>query len=153
MNVIVGTSGFIGSSLLRVAKGMGKSVTGYTRSEFDILKDDFEGYPSVLYLMAAFNGFQKCEGNPLAYRTNVDGTIRMAKKAAHMVWLSSDSVEWSNSAYSRQKQLTEMALQSIGNTSIIRCGRVTKDNVDDLCRVILDRGSEQRPGLYLWRLN
>lgn len=152
MNVIVGTSGFVGSNLLRVAKAMGKDVASFARHEFDIVKDNLKFFPKVLYLMAGCNGFQKCEGNHMAYRTNVDGTIRMAKKAAHMVWLSSDSVEWADTAYARQKQLAEIGLQSIGNTSIIRCARITKDNIDDLCRVILERGEEQRPGLYLWGL-
>jgi nucleoside-diphosphate-sugar epimerase len=158
--LIIGADGFIGSNLFRCLPACGHSVIGTTRkgtpglANYDLLKPGDLPAAEVAYLCAAVNGFRPCEGNREAYRTNVDGTIETARRlvaaGTFVVFLSSDSVEWIDSAYSRQKALVEVALQLLGGSAIVRAGRVTKFSVGQLVRSLMSIGAARVPGVYHW---
>jgi dTDP-4-dehydrorhamnose reductase len=108
----------------------------------------------VVYLCAGVNGFQRCEQDRTAYRANVDGTLAVAALArragAFLVWVSSDCVEWSASAYARQKSLVEVYLMAAGGAGIVRAARVTDANLDALCATLIRVGRGRLVGLTRW---
>ncbi len=166
--IVIGASGFIGSHLAKLLRdavltsrkpsewgayaGPGGSDAGL-RWRLDLL--EFGALPSgdVVYLCAGINGQKRCEGNPQSHHVNVDATIRLAKHyvaaGAFPVWISSRSIEWCYSAYSRQKAFTEAVLTTMP-VGIVRAGRVTPENVADLCATLIEVGHARKPGLTVW---
>lgn len=156
--IIVGVDGFIGSNL---AKKLPDAIhTTHKprpfidgRWPFDLL--EFGPLPEgdVVYICAGINGHKRCEGNPASHHINVDATIRLAKhyvaKGAFPVWLSSRSLEWSMTTYSRQKAMAECALITMP-VGIVRAGRVTPQNVGDLCDTLISVGRGRKPDLFVW---
>lgn len=123
-----------------------------TRKQFDMLT----GTPpdgDVIYICAAINGQKRCEGNPESHHVNVDATIRIMKhyvaRGAFPVWISSRSLEWSDSTYSRQKAMVECVAINLP-VGIVRAGRITQENVVELCDVLIKVGKERSPGLRVW---
>lgn len=143
--------GFIGKELQEILK-----YPALTRKELDLLNFTVDQLPDAkeVYLCAGVNGGKACEGNSDAYKVNVDATIKIAKhysaKGSFVVWISSTMVEWSDCAYARQKALSEIALQTLPNVAVVRAGRVTKDNVKDLCLKMYEIASKKLEGLHLW---
>jgi dTDP-4-dehydrorhamnose reductase len=115
---------------------------------------DFTDVPpaDIVYICAGVNGALRCEGSPEAYRTNVDGTIRLVRaySSAFVVWISSSTVEWGNSQYARMKAQVEAVLLNNPNVGIVRAGRVLESNVDDLCTTLLKVGRGRIGHLTLW---
>lgn len=108
----------------------------------------------VGYVVAAIQTFQGCEGNPEAYRVNVDATSiiirKMARAGTFPVFVSSDSVEWAGvTAYARHKSLVEMVVHA-SDGAIVRPSRVRPDRVDSLCDLMIKVGEDRLSGVHVW---
>jgi hypothetical protein len=156
--LVVGCQGYIGAKLMHLsgAEGASHGNPNYHPYHLVDLKYPLDPTPpqtEIAYICAGINGAQKCEGNAEAYRINVDGTVELAKhytqQGTFVVWISSRSLEWSTSAYARQKQIAEAMLYPLG-VGIVRAGRVTADNVDDLCATLMEVGRGRIGGLTIW---
>lgn len=164
--LIFGADGFIGSHLVRLLptalqttrkrsewgaySGPGDSCLRVT---VDVLQAQSLPAADVVYLCFGVNGQKNCEGNPESHHVNVDATVRLAKHyvaaGAFPVWISSRSLEWCYSAYSRQKAMAEAILTTMP-VGIVRAGRVTPANVEDLCATLVSVGRSKQPGLTVW---
>jgi dTDP-4-dehydrorhamnose reductase len=159
--LIVGGDGFIGSALVRHLTKDGNTVLATTRRNresplfLDMLEKIGELPPvDVVFLVAAVQTFQGCEGNPEAYRVNVDATVEIARRTwclgAFPVFISSDCVEWGGAtAYARHKSLVEMVIHSLGG-AIVRPSRVWNARVFELCQLLEDVGREKLAGVHRW---
>lgn len=168
--IIVGADGFIGSNLAQLVPEAicttrkpaewgaysgpgGSSDAPKRRFQLDLLALDTPPAGDLVWLCAGVNGQKRCEGNPESHHVNVDATIRLAKlyveQGAFVVWISSRSLEWCASAYSRQKAMAETVLTTMP-VGIVRAGRVTPANVLDLCATLIRVGRARAPGLTVW---
>lgn len=159
--LVIGADGFIGGRLRTL---LGPQCEGTSRRNptmhpfhhLDLLDFEVAKLPeaTAVWICAGVNGAMACEGRAESYRVNVDAPIRLARHyratGAFTVWISSTTVEWSNSAYARQKSLSEVALSSVPLVGIVRAGRVLHSNVDDLCQLLAKIGRERRAGVTLW---
>ena len=155
MNVLViGSDGFIGKHLHECIPCCGHTSVGMGKKEYDLRKPTELPHADVAYLCAGVNGFEKCEGSRDAWKSNVDGTITTIKNLLNdgtfPVFLSSDSVCWSASQYSRMKAQVEAYMLHSGG-AIVRCGRVTQANIGDLIRFLLKVSNEKTHGLTEWQ--
>lgn len=162
--LVIGADGSIGCELVRWLALEGHEAIGTSRrSGSEFLHLDLEAPEAfeipegidVAYLCAAYNGFRRCEGSRSAWRVNVDGTIALAKRLMQrgilVVFLSSDSVEWSDAAYARHKALVEMFLQAFqGPSAIVRLGRVTPANSAAAVNALIRVGMGRINGITLW---
>ena len=157
--LIIGMDGFIGRHLCErlpdaIFTTRRRQVYPPKVVYFNLLKPDILPKASVVYLCAGINGNLTCSLDPrTSYKTNVDGTIWVADRCREMgatlVWLSSTTVMWLNEHYGQQKRLAETYLRAMPNVAIVRAGRVLKDNVADLCELLVTMGG--RPGdLITW---
>lgn len=155
---VIGADGFIGGHLARllpeaVHTTRRPMVDVDGRWPFDLLQFGPLPDADVVYVCIGVNGQMRCEGNPQAHHVNVDSTIRLLRhyiaQRAFPVWISSRSLEWCGSTYSRQKALVEaaMVLQPL---AIVRAGRVTPQNVPDLCETLVRIGRAKVQGLSIW---
>jgi nucleoside-diphosphate-sugar epimerase len=159
--LIIGATGFIGSSLAAhlpdaILSSRGEKPEPHWHT-FDLVnpgKDELPSDVDIVYLCAGINGTLTCARDPqISYRTNVDGTIYIAEYysyRAFVVWVSSTTVEWLTEHYGRQKRIAENHLRMLPHVGIVRAGRVLRDNVDDLCRVLIDIGRNRRRGIVIW---
>lgn len=163
--LIVGGDGMIGGALFDECRKRGIDAVSTTR-RFGLNDDDsvvldllvpqlYDCVPdvSVAYLCAGVVGYKHCEGNPAAWRTNVDGTIalgrRLVRQGAFVVFMSSDAVEHlPHSAYGLQKAAVEGFLQSVTEPAIVRAGRVDREMLPDLCDMLIAIGEERRVGVH-----
>ena len=155
VELVVGADGYIGSHLIKmIPTAMGTTRGHAIYHHLDLLNPEVIPQAEIAYICAGVNGFQACEGNVLSYRTNVDGTLKVAREitkgGGFVVWISSCSVEWAHSAYSLQKSLVEIALQMIPQTAIVRAGRVVNQNVESLCKLMVEVGRGKKEGIHLW---
>lgn len=108
----------------------------------------------ILYLCAGANGAKACEGNQDSFIVNVDAPIflaeKMAERGGFMVFISSMSIEWLDTAYQRQKLAAETVLRTMPNVGIVRAGRVVDGNIDDLCATMLKIGRNRLRGVTRW---
>ena len=109
----------------------------------------------VVYICAGANGAKACEGEQDSFLVNVDAPIDIARqvfaRGGFTVWISSMSVEWfAGGAYQRQKLAAECVLRTMPSVGIVRAGRVTKDNVDDLCETLIRVGRNRVSGVTRW---
>ena len=153
MNLIIGGDGLIGRALR--SSGVWTSRRG--EDPFDLRGDPMRLPPAdVVYLVAGIASFRGCE-QPGAYEVNVDGNLRVAHrfKDAFIVFLSSEAVvSCPNTALGRMKSLTEMGLLSIvgyENLAVVRPGKVTPENVGQLCDFLEKVGNERRYGVHAWQ--
>ena len=154
---IIGTDGFIGGRLAELLPGAihttHKPRETDGRWPFDLR--DFGPLPKadVIYVCAGINGQMKCEGRPESHHVNVDAKIRLAKHyldiGGFMVFLTSRSLEWSASVYSRQHALLEAVLITMP-VAIVRAGRVTSANITNLCETMIAIGEGRISGLTVW---
>lgn len=155
--LIIGGSGFIGGALRRHLPPA-TLWTSHRHGVAPILLDlrDVRFVPpgDVVYLCGGANGAKPCEGSQDAFRTNVDGPIEVARivtaRGGFMVWISSMSIEWGSMGYQRQKLAAESVLRLMPSVGVVRAGRVTKDNLDDLCATLIRVGRERVTGLTRW---
>jgi dTDP-4-dehydrorhamnose reductase len=162
--IIIGAQGFVGSNLsrhlpnaIKTSRRNGSEVPDSGYWFFDML-DSNPALPnaSVAYICAGVNGTLTCARDPQgSFRANVDGTIRIARLYENdfVVWIGSTTAEWSSDHYGRQKLITETVLRTMPNVAIVRAGRVTKDNVDDLCRLMILLGRDRQGGTRLWNVD
>lgn len=158
--IVIGADGYIGSRLRELANAEGTSRKNpiYTEHHhLDLLNPgQYLPFGDIYYLCAGVNGFRACEGNPEAWRVNVDATLWLVRSVmaiktdAFVVWISSSTVQWSDSAYARQKAHVEAALGLSSRVGIVRAGRVINENRDDLCRTLLHVGRGRVAGLTVW---
>jgi nucleoside-diphosphate-sugar epimerase len=154
--LVIGADGFIGSRLVEMCACVGTSRRPGTKHlHFDMSVPRAILIPAdIVYVCAGANGAKRCEGNQDAFRVNVDAPIEIANEVAKakgfMVWISSMSVEWLDGAYQRQKLAAEMVLRSMPHVGVVRAGRVTRDNRDDLCELLVAVGRNKVSGLTRW---
>ena len=150
-SLIIGATGVLGSALHKLIP----DTYAPTRKEYD-LTDDPSSLPTVAtaYLCAGTKGHQACEGNQAVFQSDVDGNIRLAKsllkRGTFVVFVSSDAVEWWNSAYSRNRLLVEMALIMQPNVAIVRPGRFDGRNVGELAFFCRSVGHNRIEGVHYW---
>jgi dTDP-4-dehydrorhamnose reductase len=161
MELIIGIDGMVGSALFAEASKRKLEQTGTTRRHnsegffLNLEHPSIEGLKNIdcAYICAGIVGYKNCEGNPNAYRVNVDGTIALAKKllqqGTFIVFMSSDAVECMlTTSYGLQKAMVEMFLQGTGSAAIIRSGRIERHMLPDLCELLLDIGKNKAAGIY-----
>lgn len=159
--LIVGSDGMIGNALFCEASVRQLNPIGTTRRkdesryflDFEHQTTDELPKAKVAYVMAGIVGYKNCEGNPHAYRVNVDGTIQLIKRLmaqdTHVVFMSSDAVECMlTTSYGLQKSLVEMFIQMSGGGAIIRSGRIERHMLPDLCNLLLDVGQKRKTGIF-----
>jgi nucleoside-diphosphate-sugar epimerase len=164
MHLVIGGHGLIGTALCNELRTRGLPFQGTHRFDPMMIYLDLrdpKNWPSisvsVVYLVAAIPGFPKCEGNRDSWVVNVDAPIALARHFHHgggatqafPVFLSSDTVEWSNAAYPRQKAQVEAYINSIDG-AIIRPSKVAPERAGELAKVIVDVGLSRKPGVTRW---
>lgn len=106
------------------------------------------------FLCAGIKGFKECERDPLSWRVNVDGILAMGKQlmraGVFVVYVSTDAVEWSDSAYARQKAHAELGLQAFGDPAIVRCQRFDAATAPRLAAYMIEIAQARKPGIYHW---
>lgn len=159
-HLVIGATGFIGSALLKHLKAAGADVQGTARRQgladhaFDLRAIHAVPDADVVYICAGANGAKACEGNQEAFLVNVDAPIRIAEevggRGGFTVFISSMSIEWMGAAYQRQKLAAETVLRTRADCAVVRAGRVTRDNLGDLCRTLAMAGTSRFRGLWRW---
>ena len=154
-HLVIGSGGFIGSHLFRELAGRKIDAVGYQRSAFDVL----ESPPALLidartvYLCAARKGYADCDRNSqLSWRVNVDAQIAIGQHYQHsafVVYISSDAVEFSNSAYAYQKRHVEAYMNTI-NAAVVRPGSISPERVGEFAKFLADIGTARKRGLARW---
>lgn len=154
---MIGCTGFIGSRLMRLSGAEGAcrgNPIYHSYHVVDLINPVDLPDADIVYLCAGVNGQPRCEGNPVAYKTNVDGTIGITRsyvnRGSFVVWISSSTVQWANSQYSRMKALVETVFITMPNVGIVRAGRVLDSNVNDLCKTMIQVGRGRVQGLTCW---
>lgn len=109
----------------------------------------------TVYLVAAIHGPKRCEGNPEAYRVNVDAPIALAQHysalGAFCVFVSTDAMEWVPAwAYAFQKAIAEASIRLLPNTAIVRCGAISDQTREDCARRVVDIGLRKLKGIHHW---
>jgi dTDP-4-dehydrorhamnose reductase len=167
--LVIGADGFVGARLKELSGAVGttrrkpkrrgpkrRNSTRAGTHHLDLLAIDEAKLPvaDVVYLCAGVNGTMNCEGNRPSWYVNVDAPLQLARhyggRGAFVVIISSTTVEWSGSAYARQRAQVEAALFGNPNVGIVRAGRVTRDNRDDLCAVMMRIGRGGVAGIAMW---
>jgi dTDP-4-dehydrorhamnose reductase len=156
--LIIGQDGFIGRNLCRhlpdARRTTRRNAAMETAEYFDLAKRGPLPDADIVYLCAGVNGTQICANDPQrSYRVNVDGTIYVAEHyrgKAFVVWISSTTVEWLTEHYGRQKRIAECHLRMLSHVGVVRAGRVLQSNVDDLCKLMISMGRENRRGVVIW---
>lgn len=159
IEAIIGADGFIGSALALKLPDAIRTTRRFQpeqgRWPFDLMVGGDLPVCDVAYLCAGINGNLICARFPQeSWRTNVDGTIHVAEHfawhGAFLVWISSTTVEWSTDIYGTQRRITEGILRTMPHVGIIRAGRVTRENVSDLCGEMIRIGRNRIRGVTLW---
>lgn len=156
--LIIGMDGFIGRHLcarLPEAKRTSRRNAALEDAHyFDLLTQGPLPDADIVYLCAGINGTLTCANDPQrSYRINVDGTIYVAehyRDKAHVVWISSTTVEWMVEHYGRQKRTAENHLRTLPHVGMARAGRVLNSNVGNLCDLLIDIGRNKKRGVFLW---
>jgi dTDP-4-dehydrorhamnose reductase len=160
--LVIGGDGFVGSALVALLRERRCDVAATTRRPrapgiFLAMALPVQAIPAAeaVFIVAAVNTFQACEGNPQAYRVNVDAPVEIARLAIAQggfpVFVSSDAVEWCGaSAYARQKALAELGVRMVGG-AVVRPSRVEPHRVGNLCELLLDVATRRLPGVHHWK--
>lgn len=161
--LVVGGTGFVGAALVAELHRRGRQVIATSRRPAplppgEVFYDLADGQPEQLpvadtvYLVAAMPTFAACEGNPLAWRVNVDAPIAIARQfpGAFVVFVSSDAVEWCGAtAYARQKAQVEGFMHSRWG-AIVRPNRILPQTVGAFAALLADVGESRNSGLHRW---
>jgi hypothetical protein len=67
------------------------------------------------------------------------------------VFVSSDYVEWGNTAYARQKAQVEAVLLGMGAHAIVRPSRITKETANEFAEFLAQVGEIRASGVFHWR--
>lgn len=148
MNVVTGATGLLGREMMKFP--------------------DSEAYPcrleeppvcmtgwQVAFLCAGTKGFAECEGNRKAFRSDVDGNIRLIRHlhqyGVFVIFVSTDAVEVAlNTAYARNRFFVELAVGGLHKVAIFRPGKFTKDNVALAAKALWNVGHYRIEGLTRW---
>lgn len=158
LHLVIGGDGLIGGALCKELASRNLEFNATSRRPrarwpFDLLDMKDELPPcSIVYIVAAFTGFAKCEGNTKAWRANVDAPIHIARDRcwnAFIVFMSSEAVEWSSSAYARQKAQAE-AYFNVAGGAIIRPAKITSDTVGEFAKFAVDVAEAKQRGVFRW---
>lgn len=167
VHLLIGGYGLVGTAIREVLAANAASFIPTTRREpppgwlhLDLAKPMAWQLPMAtrVLLVAALPGFGPCEGNPLAYRINVDAPIEIARemlskqptRPPFITFMSTDAVEnLGLNAYARHKQIVECYMRTIG-AAIIRPSKITPDNVAEFARAAVAISDARRPGIYHW---
>jgi len=108
----------------------------------------------LAFLCAGTKGTEACENNRKAFRSDVDGNIRLARhlllQGCFVVFVSTDAVEWSNSAYARNRWYVELAIGGLPNVAIFRPGKFDSSNVAEVAKACAEVGLNRIAGLTRW---
>lgn len=108
----------------------------------------------IAFLCAGIKGFKECERDPMSWRVNVDGILSAGKQLmranAFVVYVSTDAVEWSDSAYARQKAHAEIGLQAFGDPAIVRCQRFDDATAPRAATAMIEIAINRRAGVHHW---
>lgn len=154
--LVVGGAGYIGSALVCALRGRGIETDYTTRQTLDLLAP-IQARPGfdIVYICAAITRFIDCERNrSVAYRTNVDGPLRVAKAflPAAIVFLSSEAAETAgNTEYGAFKRTAELNLRTVCDPIIVRLADVRKYGLDECCDYLVGLAFNGEPGeVYYW---
>ena len=166
-HLIIGGDGFVGRALRRRLDLIHEPFQWTTRHHetvsdcaiyFDLCSSLVRSLPSAkyIYLVAAVSRFADCEGSAVAWHTNVDAPITIAKwfsrqyETRSIVFISSDAVERVGaSAYGRAKAHVESFMHSIDGV-IVRPTRITSESVDRFADFMIAKALEE-DGSYVHR--
>jgi dTDP-4-dehydrorhamnose reductase len=169
--LVVGGGGLIGTALCAALEQNGHRAFGTQRRDttapdyLDLARDPLgvfgDGVSPMsfqcVYFVAAVTGFANCEGNPQAHRVNVDAPIALAdfltgKYGVFSVFVSSEAVEWSSSAYARHKMLVETHLRARfpERAAIVRPTKINAANVTEFSRWLARIGEHTQAGVHRW---
>lgn len=151
--LVLGGSGLLGKAL---CAELGPHLQyAPTRAEKPLeTADEFLSY-DVAFLCAGTKGFAENEGNREAFRSDVDGNIRIArhllKQGTFVVFVSTDAVEWAlHTAYARNRYMVEVAIGSLPNVGIFRPAKFYSSNVAEVARACAEVGLNRKEGLTRW---
>ncbi len=147
MNLVVGATGLLGSELMK----MRDMEAATFRLEDNVDPKNYD----VAFLCAGTKGFAECEGNRKAFRSDVDGNIRLGRtlwrSGTFVVFVSTDAVEWGlHTAYARNRFLVELALGGLPNIAIFRPGKFDNHNAVHVARACARVGINKIEGLTRW---
>jgi len=153
---ITGGSGLLGNELQSLFQA--NEVFSPLSIDFDIADDPkFEWLSEIemAFLCAGTKGFAECEGNRKAFRSDVDGNIRLArhllKQGTFVVFVSTDAVEWAlHTAYARNRFMVELAIGHLPNVAIFRPAKFDTGNVAEVARACAEVGLKRKEGLTRW---
>lgn len=165
--LIIGGDGRIGSKLREHLPQANwttrRHPTELRMYHFDLLERGPLPPADIVYLCAGVNGGLTCvQDIQSSFRANIDGTVHIAEwyrergslsnpnSTAFVVWISSTTVEWQLDPYGREKRTTETILRTMPHVGIVRAGRVTKENIDELCCLLIRIGRERDRRLTLF---
>lgn len=162
--LVIGGDGMVGSALVGLLRERNCAVVATTRRRdipedrvfMDLAQPVHDLLPcEVVYIVAAVNGFEPCQGNSEAYRVNVDAPTEIARLAAlravFPVFISSDCVEWCGATdYARHKAMAEIAVRLVGG-AVVRPCRIEPTRVRNLCEMLFDIGMRRAGGVYHWK--
>lgn len=107
----------------------------------------------VAFLCAGIKGFKECN-DPLTWRVNVDGVLSVGKqllrRGVFVVYVSTGAVEWSDSAYARQRAMVEIGLQAMGDPAIVRAEKFDASNAADLAEKLIAIADTRISGIHHW---
>ena len=157
-SLIVGGDSFLGRNLFARIGGEYTSRRAGAKNYFYMGTTDPAELPQadVIYLVGGITKFKECEIDPQSYHVNVDAQLEIAAthKDAHIVYVSSETAEWPNqTAYGSQKRACELGLMAIcgySRLSLVRPTRITANDVDQLCTLLIGVGLGRKTGLHRW---
>ncbi len=148
---VTGGSGVLGRELVRRLD----NVSAPSREDFPLGRSVID-LPLVdtAYLCAGTKGFQECEGNRDAFKSDVDGNIRLIgdllRNGAFVVFISTDAVEKMNASYARNRLLVEQVLWLRPNCAVVRPGKFSEQTAPSLAEFCIGVGKNRLEGVHCW---
>lgn len=106
----------------------------------------------IAFLCAGIKGMECERDKSMSWRVNVDGILAAGKQLMRantfVVYVSSDAVEWSDSAYARQKAYVELGLQMFGEPAIVRCQRFDDATAPQAARAMISIAQARQAGIH-----
>ena len=151
---ICGASGYIGHALYRYLKNKKLKVMGtYCNTlkkeliKFDLREDSFEVFDKCdfVVILSAYAKIKFCEDNKIeAYWLNVYRTKQLLEyldeKKIPALFISSDAAITKDTTYGIYKRRVERFISdNFLLAGYIRPGKITDDNIQDLCKEIHDK--------------
>ena len=152
---VFGSSGWLGSHLI-FKKELG-DISPFNRQSFNLDNGDLSIIipHDLAFLCAGTKGFAENEGNRQAFRSDVDGNIRLARhllrQGTFVVFVSTDAVEWAlHTAYARNRFMVELAIGGEPNVAIFRPAKFTEATIAEVALACAKVGLQRKEGLTRW---